>query len=219
MQMDEDSMVAYVRMPSLLPKQWNDHSHDGAAAGEAASAAAGAATGKAAGADAGSPSHHQTMDSLDQNEVLTPRDRTPSIVIENSGFVGQQQCVEKTASALAEGAQKIKVSLFDMLLGEGNGTEWQEGWHSGFDAGIAVAAAATTWEKPNAQCTEEKVRATVSILPDRVNIDLETSNSSPTASLGSIGHPVSCAKACKFIMKKRGCKDGALCDHCHLCEW
>lgn len=40
-----------------------------------------------------------------------------------------------------------------------------------------------------------------------------------TASRGSAGHPDQCAKACKFVSTKRGCKDGADCDHCHLCTW
>jgi len=40
-----------------------------------------------------------------------------------------------------------------------------------------------------------------------------------TASRGSAGHPDGCAKACKFVSTKRGCKDGADCDHCHLCTW
>eukprot|EP00449_Zooxanthella_nutricula_P029458 CAMPEP_0198527470 /NCGR_PEP_ID=MMETSP1462-20131121/24573_1 /TAXON_ID=1333877 /ORGANISM="Brandtodinium nutriculum, Strain RCC3387" /LENGTH=273 /DNA_ID=CAMNT_0044257279 /DNA_START=87 /DNA_END=905 /DNA_ORIENTATION=- len=38
-------------------------------------------------------------------------------------------------------------------------------------------------------------------------------------SRGSIGHPEKCAPACKYAKKKRGCKDGADCSHCHLCVW
>eukprot|EP00931_Biecheleriopsis_adriatica_P104124 TRINITY_DN7885_c0_g1_i1.p1 TRINITY_DN7885_c0_g1~~TRINITY_DN7885_c0_g1_i1.p1 ORF type:complete len:353 (+),score=36.73 TRINITY_DN7885_c0_g1_i1:77-1135(+) len=38
-------------------------------------------------------------------------------------------------------------------------------------------------------------------------------------SLGSIGHPRTCGAACKFAHKPKGCKDGALCSHCHLCHW
>lgn len=36
-------------------------------------------------------------------------------------------------------------------------------------------------------------------------------------SLGSIGHPYTCAEFCKYAKKARGCKDGAACDRCHLC--
>mmetsp|Transcript_147503 Transcript_147503/g.268930 ORF Transcript_147503/g.268930 Transcript_147503/m.268930 type:complete len:254 (-) Transcript_147503:129-890(-) len=42
----------------------------------------------------------------------------------------------------------------------------------------------------------------------------------PTVSIGSVGHPLTCAEPCKYVMKKnRGCKDGAACNRCHLCEW
>ncbi|CAE7252411.1 unnamed protein product [Symbiodinium natans] len=37
--------------------------------------------------------------------------------------------------------------------------------------------------------------------------------------LGSLGHPFSCGPACKYVLKPRGCKDGGMCDHCHLCRW
>lgn len=40
-----------------------------------------------------------------------------------------------------------------------------------------------------------------------------------TMSRGSVGHPHRCGEACKYVRKSRGCKDGALCDHCHICEW
>jgi len=40
-----------------------------------------------------------------------------------------------------------------------------------------------------------------------------------TISKGSLRHPHACGEACKYARKKRGCKDSAACDHCHLCEW
>lgn len=41
-----------------------------------------------------------------------------------------------------------------------------------------------------------------------------------TVSAGSVGHPYSCAEPCKYVRKRnRGCKDGAACARCHLCEW
>jgi len=36
-------------------------------------------------------------------------------------------------------------------------------------------------------------------------------------SLGSIGHPHMCADFCKYAKKAKGCKDGALCNRCHIC--
>ncbi|CAL1139209.1 unnamed protein product [Cladocopium goreaui] len=38
-------------------------------------------------------------------------------------------------------------------------------------------------------------------------------------SFGSQGHPFNCGPACKYASKGKGCKDGANCDHCHLCKW
>lgn len=38
-------------------------------------------------------------------------------------------------------------------------------------------------------------------------------------SAGSVGHPHTCADACKFAWKRRGCKDGSDCNRCHLCVW
>lgn len=38
-------------------------------------------------------------------------------------------------------------------------------------------------------------------------------------SVGSIGHPHSCAQACKYNCKTKGCKDGRFCVRCHICQW
>lgn len=38
-------------------------------------------------------------------------------------------------------------------------------------------------------------------------------------SVGSIGHPHTCRKGCKYHNKPRGCKDGKLCVRCHACPW
>lgn len=38
-------------------------------------------------------------------------------------------------------------------------------------------------------------------------------------SKGSAGHPKTCAEPCKYFRKKKGCKDGAECDRCHVCNW
>lgn len=56
---------------------------------------------------------------------------------------------------------------------------------------------------------------------------LETAPEMPAAifervavlSRGSKGHPDNCAPPCKYFKKKRGCKDGANCNHCHICTW
>jgi len=38
-------------------------------------------------------------------------------------------------------------------------------------------------------------------------------------SVGSMGHPVSCSRGCKYVWKPKGCKDGANCKRCHYCPW
>lgn len=38
-------------------------------------------------------------------------------------------------------------------------------------------------------------------------------------SMGSLGHPTSCAAPCKYVKKKHGCRDGVVCRYCHLCQW
>jgi hypothetical protein len=38
-------------------------------------------------------------------------------------------------------------------------------------------------------------------------------------SIGTQGHPWACAHPCKYVTKRRGCKDGGACDHCHMCVW
>lgn len=43
--------------------------------------------------------------------------------------------------------------------------------------------------------------------------------SMPLVSVGSVGHPHTCGEPCKYVLKSRGCKDGASCTRCHLCKW
>lgn len=53
-------------------------------------------------------------------------------------------------------------------------------------------------------------------LPD---LDVEAVTAEEAPSRGSIGHPHRCEAACKYIKKPRGCKDGADCVRCHLCDF
>jgi len=45
------------------------------------------------------------------------------------------------------------------------------------------------------------------------------SHTKPILSVGSLGHPHSCAAACKHNGRKAGCRDGQLCNRCHMCSW
>lgn len=60
-------------------------------------------------------------------------------------------------------------------------------------------------------------RANTQTLPSKGNV--AQPRSVTEVSVGSLGHPLSCAHPCKYNCKKSGCKDGRLCDRCHLCRW
>lgn len=51
----------------------------------------------------------------------------------------------------------------------------------------------------------------------------ESSGTQPVGSLiisvGTQGHPYSCAPACKYIKRKNGCTQGVACTQCHACTW
>eukprot|EP00931_Biecheleriopsis_adriatica_P107097 TRINITY_DN8142_c0_g2_i1.p1 TRINITY_DN8142_c0_g2~~TRINITY_DN8142_c0_g2_i1.p1 ORF type:complete len:295 (+),score=50.04 TRINITY_DN8142_c0_g2_i1:688-1572(+) len=38
-------------------------------------------------------------------------------------------------------------------------------------------------------------------------------------SQGSVGHPMTCAPACKYVKRKGGCREGVDCPNCHECFW
>jgi len=38
-------------------------------------------------------------------------------------------------------------------------------------------------------------------------------------SIGSRGHPLCCKLPCKYVLKRKGCKDGLNCIRCHLCRF
>jgi len=93
-------------------------------------------------------------------------------------------------------------------------------------------AAATNQAKPTAQCKEQQHMPTApeshihrsdDRRPEELEEDAEAHRTTefPRApvSNGSVGHPYTCAPGCKYARKKRGCKDGLSCDHCHLCVW
>jgi len=42
-------------------------------------------------------------------------------------------------------------------------------------------------------------------------------NDSWWPTIGSKGHPLCCQSPCKYVRKRRGCKDGLNCTRCHLC--
>lgn len=43
--------------------------------------------------------------------------------------------------------------------------------------------------------------------------------SDQVVSKGSVGHPLKCAPACRYVKRKGGCREGANCLSCHHCFW
>lgn len=41
----------------------------------------------------------------------------------------------------------------------------------------------------------------------------------PLPSRGSFGHPFYCGAPCKYSGRKKACREGQQCVHCHLCQW
>jgi len=101
---------------------------------------------------------------------------------------------------------------------------WQPGpvWGSGMEAKdpsammalAAVAGAPPPPRPPGTFVRPSKAAMQATPSPTASNGTLPT-----LVSLGSVGHPRTCAEACKFARKGRGCKDGASCVRCHQCEW
>jgi hypothetical protein len=73
--------------------------------------------------------------------------------------------------------------------------------------------------RPNKGATGAQQQASNSSSQTKGQQRSEVDLKSCPVSVGSIGHPHSCAPACKYNGKKAGCKDGQLCDRCHLCRW
>mmetsp|Transcript_80468 Transcript_80468/g.230980 ORF Transcript_80468/g.230980 Transcript_80468/m.230980 type:complete len:321 (+) Transcript_80468:73-1035(+) len=71
------------------------------------------------------------------------------------------------------------------------------------------------------QCLHERFvpDAVVNSSPEVVAVGIYVGGGDGLASLGSIGHPHACEKACKYHSKGKGCKDGHWCVRCHVCQW
>jgi hypothetical protein len=73
------------------------------------------------------------------------------------------------------------------------------------------------WTSTNAHFRSE-MRAPMSEIRAPPGLEL-MDDAGMTASIGSAGHPYSCADACKYVSRSKGCKDGSNCARCHLCRW
>jgi len=55
--------------------------------------------------------------------------------------------------------------------------------------------------------------------PPQAGTVAPTAGAQESLSIGSMGHPYTCALGCKYFTKRGQCKDGDHCTRCHLCHW
>mmetsp|Transcript_5418 Transcript_5418/g.13135 ORF Transcript_5418/g.13135 Transcript_5418/m.13135 type:complete len:452 (+) Transcript_5418:179-1534(+) len=51
------------------------------------------------------------------------------------------------------------------------------------------------------------------------SVMVDPSGAAVVVSIGTVGHPHSCAEPCRYIRRKGGCRDGEACSLCHYCQW
>jgi len=68
-------------------------------------------------------------------------------------------------------------------------------------------------------CEKDPPQPLEKLIKNDLSASAATVTATPAQSVGSIGHPVFCRPACKYVSKNRGCKDGPLCNRCHACQW
>jgi len=70
----------------------------------------------------------------------------------------------------------------------------------------------------------DRERETAESVSDHPATDSSTELAEPESfatlvSCGTIGHPYTCASACRYVRRKVGCRNGADCPNCHACLW
>jgi len=165
-----------------------------------------------------------------------------SVVGQVTPAIWQEAVQESVCASLKAGEQRqttppythcVQVSpllLSEILQGSGDQLQCTKAVSMGKERFCEsfVAVAAARMEAPM-QCSEQQGDTTPACLwsnghcpkqsQHKLKAEIDKKNPKPLVSKGSVGHPYSCAEACKYAKKKRGCKDGASCDHCHLCDW
>jgi len=103
------------------------------------------------------------------------------------------------------------------------------GFSGAHDAEVSLPLLLTSHTLALEQCVLADVPGGLSITgTDRNGIGaLRTRSPSPAyarndswwPSIGSQGHPLCCQLPCKYVRKRKGCKDGQNCTRCHLCQF
>jgi len=74
-------------------------------------------------------------------------------------------------------------------------------------------------EMPSELCFSRKDRNSTVALRTRSPSPAHSRGISWWPSIGSEGHPLCCQPPCKYVRKRKGCKDGLKCTRCHLCNF
>jgi len=181
----------------------------------------------------------EKSDSYGQEEVMTPRGHGPNInawtPVQWQQAIHEPECAPKaseqtqTIPPSAPGAQVSPLLLSEMLRGKLQCTNPVSMGEERFCESFMAATAAQA--ESNMQRSEQQGHPlpaypwsdghwpTPKRSDSKMKVETNNKNPKPLVSKGSVGHPYSCAEACKYAKKQRGCKDGASCDHCHLCDW
>lgn len=118
-----------------------------------------------------------------------------------------------TEATRSELGVRLKKSTHDCFLVVSPPTEASASY---LDASSEVSSSSgMARDGSGATSAEGQVRA-----PRRLSLDddaLDSGYSPP--SVGSLGHPFTCERACKFHRRTRGCKGGSACQRCHRCFW
>lgn len=83
------------------------------------------------------------------------------------------------------------------------------------------------WDAPQNFRNEGRVECPMAGMPPMAPSACNLLVPSPSAfpdvlsigSIGSIGHPHSCQRPCKYASKRQGCYNGKICERCHFCPY
>jgi len=143
-------------------------------------------------------------------------------VISNMFFVDPRAFVRKQ-SALLNGISSV------LFIPHAAGVLLELGFSKPNDAEDSLPLLRTTHaqameqcilaEIPSGLCFSRKDRNSTPALRTRSPSPEHAQGKAWWPSVGSQGHPLCCQFPCKYVRKRKGCKDGLNCTRCHLCQF
>jgi len=143
-------------------------------------------------------------------------------VISNMFFVDPRAFVRKP-SALLNGISSV------LFIPNQAGVLLELGFSEANDAEDSLPLLLTSHALAMEQCclADMPIEFSFQQKPRNSTVALRTRSPSPEhgqskswwPSIGSHGHPLCCQLPCKYVRKRKGCKDGVNCTRCHLCAF